>query len=223
VRKLIKVCVPRVDIDHRVDTKYCFRAYHFAVCAKRTSTAQVLHPVEVPAVTDSSLPAVSTEVAMDVVKIYLYRHLLRNVETQRRAIEKQCRRTAPHISGVRVAALLARLWAIDDLSLPSVPQKAIARDLGMGEGDVGKLLKRLRGKGVTGEPCVELVSDGFGRENIYRITKYGRQELENWILAHNTHTSFLDLIKNIPPDLKNVARTLDALRKEAWQELRSVE
>jgi len=93
----------------------------------------------------------------------------------------------------------------------------------MGEGDVGKMLKKLRAKGSTGEPCVELVSDGFGRENIYKITKYGRQELENWILAHNTHTSFLDLIKNIPPDLKNVARTLDALRKEVRQELRSAE
>jgi DNA-binding MarR family transcriptional regulator len=160
---------------------------------------------------------------MDVVKIYLYRHLLRNIESQRRAIEIQCRKTAPHVRGPRVAALLSRLWACEDLGLPSVAQKAIAQDLGMGEGDVGKMLKKLRAKGSTGEPCVELVSDGFGRENIYKITKYGRQELENWILAHNTHTSFLDLIKNIPPDLKNVARTLDALRKEVRQELRSAE
>src|SRR5208282_3679910 len=98
----------------------------FVVCAKRTSTAQSLHPVETPTVTDPSSPTASAEVATDVIRIYLYRHLLRNIESQRRAIEIQCRRTAPHVRGPRVAALLARLWASEDLGLPSVPQKAIA-------------------------------------------------------------------------------------------------
>lgn len=161
--------------------------------------------------------AVAATVA-DLAKIYLYRHLLRNMESKRRAIEAQQQKRAPRVKGQRVAAVLARLWANDDLGLDPTPQKVIARDLGMGESDVTNMMRDLREPGSTG-PCVVLVSDRYSRENFYKITEIGKQELENWVLAYYTHDSFLDILKKMIPNTKNVALNLDALRREVKQRL----
>lgn len=72
----------------------------------------------------------------DLVKIYIYRHLLRNMESKRKAREEQEKRQAPRVKGPRAAALLARLWANEDLGLQPIPQKVIAHELGLGESEV---------------------------------------------------------------------------------------
>jgi DNA-binding MarR family transcriptional regulator len=154
----------------------------------------------------------------DLVKIYVYRHLLQNMETTRRSTRLEEKKQAPRVKGPRAAALLARLWANEDLNLPATPQKVISHELGLGESEVTKMLKDLRST-ANGERCVELISDGYAREKLYQITDAGKRALECWILAHYTHGSFLDLVKKVIPDAKNVGLTLDWLRGEARRNL----
>jgi|SRR5579859_2745270 len=150
----------------------------------------------------------------DIMKIYLYRHLLRNLDRNLKALKAEEMKEAPSVKGPRAAAVLARLWANDDLGLPPAPQKVIAHDLGIGETVVGAMLKRFRTRRMNNPPCVELISDGFAREKWYKITEAGKQELSRWMFAHYTHSSFMELIKTIPPNATNVFRTLMALKKE---------
>lgn len=156
--------------------------------------------------------------AGDVSRIYIYRHLLRNIASKRRAIEVQQQKRAPRVKGPRAAAVLARLWADKDLGLDPTPQKVIAHELGIGESEVTKTLRAFRNAG-SGAPCVTLVSDAYTRENLYEISEAGKQELENWILAYYTHDSFFELIRRIKPNTKNIAPMLTELRKEVRQRL----
>jgi len=156
---------------------------------------------------------------VEIAKIYIYRHLLRNIESSRRAIEKEQQERAPRITGPRAAALLARLWANQDLRLSPTPQKVLAHDLGLGESEVAKMLRVFR-DARSGAACVTLVSPPHARESLYEISEAGKKELENWILAYSTHDSFQDLIRKIKPSMKNVSPMLAELRTEVRQRLR---
>jgi hypothetical protein len=155
----------------------------------------------------------------DVVKIYVYRHLLQNLESTRRAMRQQEKIQAVKVKGPRAAALLARLWANDDLQLPATPQKVISHDLGLSDSETTKLLKEFRSPSKNGERCVELISDGFSREKHYRITDAGKRALASWVLIHYTHESFHELIKEAAPVAKNVTLSLNWLKSEAKRKL----
>jgi hypothetical protein len=154
----------------------------------------------------------------EVTKIYIYRHLLRNMNPGPKANRTEGQKRPPRLKGPRAAAVLARLWVNDDLKLAPTPQKVIAHDLGIGESEVAKMLKDLRNERV-GPPCVTLVSNAYARENLYTITPEGKRELEDWILDYSTHGSFLNLIKRIEPNMSSVPPMLTELRKEIKERL----
>src|SRR5258708_21243357 len=79
-----------------------------------------------------------------ILEIYRYRHLLRNLRLLHEQRKREERETAPSVKGPRVAAVLARLWATEDLGLPSASQKVIGVDLGIAPSEIGKMLKLLR-------------------------------------------------------------------------------
>ena len=155
----------------------------------------------------------------DVVKIYVYRHLLQNLESTRRSMRQQEKMQAVKVKGPRAAALLARLWANDDLKLPATPQKVISHDLGLSDSETTKLLKEFRSHSKEGERCVELMSDRFSREKLYQITDAGKRALESWILIHYTHESFPELLKEVAPFAKDVKINLNWLKSEARRKL----
>ena len=118
-----------------------------------------------------------------ILDIYRYRHLLRNLSPLYEERKREEREKAPRITGARVAAVLARLWATEDLGLSSVPQKSIGEDLDIAPSEIGKLLKQLRSD-KQGPACVKLVSDQFGREHVYEITDEGKRQLTQWLFFH---------------------------------------
>jgi DNA-binding MarR family transcriptional regulator len=162
----------------------------------------------------------SSAIVQDVAKILVFRHLIRNLESERKERDAREKKQAPRIKGPRSAAVLARLWCSDELSLAPVPQKVIARELGMRDSEVTKAFKELRREKQGSKPCVELVSDNFRRERVYKITRFGKEELERWIVASYGHTSFLDTLIRKPPGPEYVDGVLASLKEEVEKALR---
>jgi DNA-binding MarR family transcriptional regulator len=158
-------------------------------------------------------PQGQADVEITITKIFVYRHLLNNLESTRQEIRKQEQVRAPRIKGPRVAALLARLWANEDLELPATPQKIISRDLGLSDSEASSILGSLAQE-VNGESFVELIANNSRREKLYKITNAGKRELYEWVLAQYTHGSFPQLVKSLIPNHENRIRSLEWLQNE---------
>jgi len=183
------------------------------------STAQKAAGAEGPT---AEVPPQAEVVAELLVKASQYRHLLKNLADEHKRTEREEKRLAPNVKGRRAAALLARLWAGQELGLQPCPQKIVAVDLGLGEGDAGKILADLREPGPTGHACVKMVGDPYGRERCYEITEEGLRQLEGWVRAHYVvGDPFLKAIKGISPDPVKIAKLIKTLESEVRSSLAS--
>ena len=163
-------------------------------------------------------PLSNTDVDIAITKIFVYRHLLNNLESTRREINEQEQVRAPRIKGPRAAALLARLWANEDMALPATPQKVISRDLGLSDSEASSFLGSFAAE-VNGERFVELVAHNSRREKLYKITAAGKRDLYEWVLVHYTHGSFPQLLQSLIPHNENRSRSLEWLQGEVRQSL----
>jgi len=164
----------------------------------------------------------SDEATLRLIRdVYRYRHLLRNLRALHEQRKREEREEAPKIKGPRAAAVLARLWATEDLSLPSASQKVLGVDLGIAPSEIGKILKHLRSE-KPGPPCVTLVSDQFDRENIYEITDEGKRQLTQWLFFHIAPGPYREsanaILKEIDP-LK-IAKFVELLKNKAKELLK---
>lgn len=183
------------------------------------STAQKAAGEEGPT---AEVPPQAEDVAELLVKASQYRHLLKNLADEHKRTEREEKRLAPNVKGRRAAALLARLWAGQELGLEPCPQKAIAVDLGLGEGDAGKILADLREAGPTGLACVKMVGNLYGRERCYEITEEGQRQLQGWVQAHYVvGDPFVKAIERISADPAKIAKLIKILESEARSRLAS--
>lgn len=146
------------------------------------------------------------------VTIFRYRHLLMNFESEYR---KRARR----VRGPRAAAVLARLWANEDLGLQPTSQKVVGFDLGIGPSELGKILADLRKPGTSSEGCVKLVSDQYSRQNLYEITGTGKQELESWLLVSYAPRPFMEFITNMSPNPDKVIKLVESLKRKVKEDI----
>jgi len=169
--------------------------------------------------------AITSQQAGDIRKLlvaaFQYRHLLRNMANEHKKMEDEEERVAPNVKGRRAAALLARLWADRELNLQPRPQKVIGSDLGLGEGDAGRILAELREPGPNGLGCVEMVGDRYGREHCYRITDEGERQLEGWVLTHSLGSPFLNAVEGMSPDAARITKFIEMLKSEVKRLLAS--
>ena len=159
--------------------------------------------------------------ATDTVKLFLevyrYLHLLRNLHLLYGERKREEEEKAPSIPGPRAAAVLARLWATEDLGLPNAAQKVIAIDLGMAASELALILKELHGE-QSGKSCVQRVSAPLSRENIYEITEEGKQQLTEWFFSRIAPGSYgeatVEMIRQSAMDASRVAKFVEALKSQ---------
>lgn len=149
-----------------------------------------------------------------IVQMYMYRHLLRNFDNEYRDKKNLEKKEAPAINGPRVGAVLARLWADAQLGQEPSSQKSYAIDLGIDQGGIGTMLHELEGAG-----CVKLVSDPRGLENLYEITEKGKEQIEKWVVIHYTDKFFADLIQELSPNRKKLARAVERYVERCKEQL----
>lgn len=164
-------------------------------------------------------PNTADDVEKLFVTIFRYRHLLANLDSEIRKRNREERQRAPKVRGERPAAVLARLWADDDLGLAPTSQKRVGMDLGLDASQISDILGSLEKPGTSGGGCVKLVSDPEGPVNEYKITDAGKQELESWLLVHYAPGPFIEFVKKMDPDPKKVADLLDDLKKKVKDEV----
>jgi len=139
--------------------------------------------------------------------IHRYRHLLVNLASQRRKLPSKVKADRP-------AAVLARLWAEEDLELRPCSQSRVGRDLGLDASAISQILGDLRKPGASGEGCVKLASDPMGRSRIYEITDTGKRELEKYLQATYAPEQLNRFIREISPKPTKVTELVEGLKGE---------
>lgn len=143
-----------------------------------------------------------------VLSVYRYRHLLENL--------RQHRERNTSIITRRNAAVLAWLWATEELNLPNSPQKEISHDLDMGASEVGNALRIFLDNGLVVQ--IETLSR---REKIYEITDAGKDQLNLWLRTW-AGQAYIDQVQKIDmPDLQPAYQLLTALKEQISRELRA--
>lgn len=160
----------------------------------------------------------SQEMESFFATIFRYRHLLRNLWSEYERRNEEERQRAPRVRGPRWAATLARLWANEELQLDATYQKDIAGDLGLSTSELGKMMTAFR---KCSPPCVKLVSDPMGRGNVYEITDAGKEQLTNWLLAHNAPAPLIEYMVKISPDRTKITQLIEALKATVRRRLSS--
>lgn len=144
-----------------------------------------------------------------ILSIYRYRHLLENL--------RQHRERNSSIITRRNAAILAWLWATEELGLPNSPQKSISHDLDMGASEVGKALETFSANNL-----VVQIEARSRREKIYKITDDGKNELNIWLRSWAGQT-YINQVENLDvPDLEPAYRLLAALKEQISKELKGI-
>jgi hypothetical protein len=150
-----------------------------------------------------------------LVEMYVYRHVLRNLKSEYRARQDQEKRDAPAIAGARAAAVLARLWVDAKLGCGPFSQTSYGEELGIGDAEIGQILKHLE----AGQ-CVENRSTKRHGENLYAITPQGKNQIEDWVLAHYTDESFFGVIEGLSPNVEKLASAVGRYVDKAKELLR---
>lgn len=141
------------------------------------------------------------------LSIYRYRHLLENL--------RQHRERNASIITRRNAAILAWIWATEELNLPNSPQNDISHDLDMGASEVGKALSIFSDNGL-----VVQIKSRSRREKIYQITDDGKTQLNLW-LRNLAGQAYMHQVENL--EVSEVigpgTRLLTALKEQITREL----
>lgn len=140
-----------------------------------------------------------------LLPMYRYKHLVGYL-ANRYAIANE---KSP-IQGPRAAAVLALLWAQEDLKLEKCIQKTLGLHLGIrNNAEIGRILNPL-----CESDLVRLVRGKDYRVKVYEITAKGKTQLNEWLGNWYAPAPFREAIRATELDSRKIAKLVEVLRKD---------
>lgn len=144
--------------------------------------------------------------AEHLLPMYRYRHLVGYLANGCATVNEKSA-----IQGPRAAAVLALLWAQEDLRLKKCIQKTLGLHLGIrNNAEIGRILNPLCESGL-----VRLVRGKNYRVKVYEITEDGKKQLNEWLGNWYAPALFREAIRAAAPDSHKIAKLFEALQKDA--------